>query len=99
MLVYLNEAMIELKQSCFKYNKRGNHKAIYKGAVLRLRIKLMTLFTILGLIPIVYRGVGIEVMQNCSTNGGRNGYFNIFNSLLFHQFLYVNIRKKYFYID
>ncbi|MDD3056410.1 MAG: CusA/CzcA family heavy metal efflux RND transporter [Aliarcobacter sp.] len=65
MLVYLNEAMIELKQSCLNITKDEIIKAIYKGAVLRLRPKLMTLFTILGgLIPIMYiHGVGSEVMQ------------------------------------
>ena len=65
MLVYLNEAMIELKQSCLNITKEDIAKAIYKGAVLRLRPKLMTLFTILGgLIPIMYiEGVGSEVMQ------------------------------------
>ncbi|PUE65830.1 efflux RND transporter permease subunit [Arcobacter caeni] len=65
MLVYLNEAMIELKQNCLNITKEEIAKAIYKGAVLRLRPKLMTLFTILGgLIPIMYiHGVGSEVMQ------------------------------------
>ncbi len=65
MLVYLNEAIIELKQNCLNLTKDEIVKAIYKGAVLRLRPKLMTLFTILGgLIPIMYiEGVGSEVMQ------------------------------------
>jgi Cu(I)/Ag(I) efflux system membrane protein CusA/SilA len=65
MLVYLNEAMIELKQTCQNITNEEIAKAIYKGAVLRLRPKLMTLFTILGgLIPIMYiNGVGSEVMQ------------------------------------
>jgi Cu(I)/Ag(I) efflux system membrane protein CusA/SilA len=65
MLVYLNEAMIELKQSSKNITNEEISKAIYKGAVLRLRPKLMTLFTILGgLIPIMYiNGVGSEVMQ------------------------------------
>ena len=65
MLVYLNEAMIELRQNCLNITKEEIAKAIYKGAVLRLRPKLMTLFTLLGgLIPIMYiTGVGSEVMQ------------------------------------
>jgi Cu(I)/Ag(I) efflux system membrane protein CusA/SilA len=65
MLVYLNEAMVELKQTCQNITNEAIAKAIYKGAVLRLRPKLMTLFTILGgLIPIMYiNGVGSEVMQ------------------------------------
>ena len=65
MLVYLHEAMIDLKQKCLEIKKTDISDAIYKGAVLRLRPKLMTLFAILGgLIPIMYiDGVGSEVMQ------------------------------------
>jgi Cu(I)/Ag(I) efflux system membrane protein CusA/SilA len=65
MLVYLHEAMLELKEKCTKPEKKELFHAIYKGAVLRLRPKLMTLFAILGgLIPIMYiNGVGSEVMQ------------------------------------
>ncbi|WP_320035736.1 CusA/CzcA family heavy metal efflux RND transporter [Halarcobacter sp.] len=65
MVVYLNEAMIELKKSTMEFSKKNISMAIYKGAVLRLRPKLMTLFAILGgLIPIMYiDGVGSEVMQ------------------------------------
>jgi Cu(I)/Ag(I) efflux system membrane protein CusA/SilA len=66
MIVYLHEAMVELKDKCLSLDDE-NHifHAIYKGAVLRLRPKLMTLFAILGgLIPIMYiDGVGSEVMQ------------------------------------
>jgi len=44
-------------------------KAIYEGAVLRVRPKLMTVFAILGgLLPIMYiDGVGSEVMQRIAT--------------------------------
>ena len=65
MLVYLHEAMLELKDKCVVPDKTHIFHAIYKGAVLRLRPKLMTLFAILGgLIPIMYiDGVGSEVMQ------------------------------------
>jgi Cu(I)/Ag(I) efflux system membrane protein CusA/SilA len=65
MLVYLDEAISELKIKTLEYTKNDLAIAIYKGAVLRLRPKLMTLFTILGgLIPIMYiNGVGSEVMQ------------------------------------
>ena len=65
MLVYLHEAMLELKDKCTDPEKEHIFHAIYKGAVLRLRPKLMTLFAILGgLIPIMYiDGVGSEVMQ------------------------------------
>ena len=65
MLVYLHEAMFELKNKTIEITKQEIFGAIYKGAVLRLRPKLMTLFAILGgLIPIMYiDGVGSEVMQ------------------------------------
>ncbi|MAD43191.1 MAG: CusA/CzcA family heavy metal efflux RND transporter, partial [Arcobacter sp.] len=65
MIVYLHEAMKELKDKCIDIKKEDIYHAIYKGAVLRLRPKLMTLFAILGgLIPIMYiNGVGSEVMQ------------------------------------
>ena len=65
MLVYLHEAMKELNEKVKVANKTQISQAIYKGAVLRLRPKLMTLFAILGgLIPIMYiNGVGSEVMQ------------------------------------
>jgi len=65
MLVYLHEAMNELKQKCIKIEDKDIFEYIYKGAVLRLRPKLMTLFAILGgLIPIMYiNTVGSEVMQ------------------------------------
>ena len=65
MIVYLHEAMIELKKRKIVFDKTTIADAIYRGAVLRLRPKLMTLFAILGgLIPIMYiDGVGSEVMQ------------------------------------
>jgi len=65
MIVYLHEAMLELKEKCIDADETHIFHAIYKGAVLRLRPKLMTLFAILGgLIPIMYiDGVGSEVMQ------------------------------------
>jgi len=65
MLVYLDEAMTNLKNKGIKYTKEDIVDVIYHGAVLRLRPKLMTLFTILGgLVPIMYiHGVGSEVMQ------------------------------------
>lgn len=65
MIVYLHEAMTDLKEKCIKIEKSHIYNAIYKGAVLRLRPKLMTLFAILGgLIPIMYiDGVGSEIMQ------------------------------------
>ena len=65
MLVYLDEAIKEMKEKIKEYTNKDLAEAIYKGAVLILRPKLMTLFAILGgLIPIMYiNGVGSEVMQ------------------------------------
>ncbi|GGD30045.1 cation transporter [Malaciobacter pacificus] len=65
MLVYLHESMKKLEKTSTNFSKIEISKAIYEGAVLRLRPKLMTLFAILGgLIPIMYiNGVGSEVMQ------------------------------------
>lgn len=65
MLVYLDEAIKEMKEKIREYSNKDLAEAIFKGAVLRLRPKLMTLFAILGgLIPIMYiNGVGSEVMQ------------------------------------
>ena len=65
MLVYLHEAMHELNEKTKNPDRTDIFNAIYKGAVLRLRPNLMTLFAILGgLIPIMYiHGVGSEVMQ------------------------------------
>jgi Cu(I)/Ag(I) efflux system membrane protein CusA/SilA len=43
MLVYLHEAMHELNEKIKDPNRTDIFNAIYKGAVLRLRPKLMTL--------------------------------------------------------
>ena len=65
MLVYLDEAIKEFYKNKEEFTNNNIVETIYKGAVLRLRPKLMTLFSILGgLIPIMYiNGVGSEVMQ------------------------------------
>lgn len=65
MIVYLDEALKELKEKGFAFSKKNIYSAVYNGAALRLRPKLMTLFAIMGgLIPIMYiDGVGSEVMQ------------------------------------
>ena len=61
MMLYLDEAYKNIKEK----RDYALKEAIYHGAVLRLRPKLMTLFAILGgLIPIMYiNSIGSEVMQ------------------------------------
>jgi len=65
MIIYLEEAVNNLKERTTKNIKQ----AIYEGAVLRVRPKLMTVFAILGgLLPIMYiDGVGSEVMQRIAS--------------------------------
>lgn len=61
MIIYLEEALLHIKVR----NKESIKNAIFEGAVMRVRPKLMTVFAILGgLLPIMYlNGVGSEVMQ------------------------------------
>jgi len=61
MIIYLEEAV----EKVVVRSKENIRAAIYEGAVLRVRPKLMTVFAILGgLLPIMYiNGVGSEVMQ------------------------------------
>ncbi|NEW60739.1 efflux RND transporter permease subunit [Sulfurovum sp. bin170] len=65
MIIYLEEAVEKVK----KRTTENLKEAIYEGAVLRVRPKLMTVFSILGgLIPIMYiDGVGSEVMQRIAS--------------------------------
>ena len=66
MIIYLKEAIDEKKEELQRELSFDESKdAIYTGAALRLRPKLMTVFAIIGgLIPIMYiDGVGSEVMQ------------------------------------
>jgi len=65
MILYLDEALKELTNKTTKYGDEELKEAIYHGAVLRLRPKLMTLFAIFGgLIPIMYTSsIGSEIMQ------------------------------------
>ncbi len=62
MVIYLEEELEKLKE---KFSKLELKEAVYHGAVMRLRPKLMTVFAIIGgLLPIMYiSGVGSEVMQ------------------------------------
>ncbi|MBE0496586.1 MAG: efflux RND transporter permease subunit [Campylobacterales bacterium] len=61
MIIYLNEAVASLVVR----TKETLRQAVFEGAVLRVRPKLMTvLSTLLGLLPIMWaQGAGSEVMQ------------------------------------
>jgi Cu(I)/Ag(I) efflux system membrane protein CusA/SilA len=69
MLVYLNDAVYKLaterKTASGKITEKDIEEAIYAGAVLRVRPKLMTVFVdIIGLIPVlVATGTGSDVMK------------------------------------
>jgi len=65
MIIYLEEAVSKVKEP----TPQNLKEAIYEGAVLRVRPKLMTVFAILGgLLPIMYiDGVGSEVMQRIAS--------------------------------
>ncbi|WP_457634741.1 efflux RND transporter permease subunit [Persephonella sp.] len=65
MVVYLEEAVKRKKKEIGELTTKDFLQAVYEGAVLRVRPKMMTVVTILaGLIPLMYiSGVGSEVMQ------------------------------------
>ncbi|WP_448955503.1 efflux RND transporter permease subunit [Labrys neptuniae] len=69
MLIYLEQAMAELKEERVKhgrsFSRRDLHEAIMLGAVERVRPKMMTVVAIMaGLVPILWStGAGSEVMQ------------------------------------
>ncbi|HLG41094.1 MAG TPA: efflux RND transporter permease subunit, partial [Chitinophagaceae bacterium] len=69
MMVYLNNALdkkiLKLKVAEQIINKQGIEEAIYEGAVLRVRPKLMTVIVdILGLLPVLLAtGPGSDVMK------------------------------------
>jgi copper/silver efflux system protein len=69
MLVYLNNSLlkktIRLQEQQQPLDKQGLNDAIYEGAVLRLRPKLMTVIVdILGLLPVLLAtGPGSDVMK------------------------------------
>ncbi|WP_456464418.1 efflux RND transporter permease subunit [Persephonella sp.] len=65
MVVYLEEAVKRKKKEIGQLTTKDFLQAVYEGAVLRVRPKMMTVITILaGLIPLMYiSGVGSEVMQ------------------------------------
>ncbi|WP_457622909.1 efflux RND transporter permease subunit, partial [Persephonella sp.] len=65
MIIYLEEAVKSRLEQFKTITEKQFYDAIYEGAVLRIRPKMMTVSAILaGLLPIMYiTGVGSEVMQ------------------------------------
>ncbi|PKO84861.1 MAG: CusA/CzcA family heavy metal efflux RND transporter [Betaproteobacteria bacterium HGW-Betaproteobacteria-11] len=65
MLLYLDNAIEELRQAGRLNNRRDLHQAIIQGALLRIRPKMMTVSVIVaGLLPVmVSQGAGAEVMK------------------------------------
>ncbi|WP_440905438.1 efflux RND transporter permease subunit [Catenovulum sp. SX2] len=65
MLVYLNQAVAQLKQDSTSISAEQFQQAVMQGAGLRVRPVMMTVATIvIGLIPILYgTGTGSEVMS------------------------------------
>jgi Cu(I)/Ag(I) efflux system membrane protein CusA/SilA len=69
MLIYLDSAMMELREQRDKQGRPFTHEdlhaAIMSGAVERVRPKMMTVAAIMaGLLPILWsHGTGAEVMQ------------------------------------
>ncbi|EWH10403.1 cation efflux system protein cusA [Catenovulum agarivorans DS-2] len=65
MLVYLNQAVAQLKQDTAAISAEQFQQAVMQGAGLRVRPVMMTVATIvIGLIPILYgTGTGSEVMS------------------------------------
>ena len=69
MLIYLEQAMAEVKEDCTRrgdaFTKQDLYHSIMLGAVERVRPKMMTVVAIMaGLVPILWStGAGSEVMQ------------------------------------
>lgn len=65
MLLYLDHAITEFRQSGRLLNRQDLHLAIVQGALLRIRPKMMTVSVIVaGLIPVmVSAGTGADVMK------------------------------------
>ncbi len=65
MLLYLDQAIAEFRQSGRLLNRQDLHQAIVQGALLRIRPKMMTVSVIVaGLIPVmVSSGTGADVMK------------------------------------
>lgn len=92
MIIYLEEALLHVK-----VRTRENIKAaIFEGAVMRVRPKLMTVFAILGgLLPIMYlSGVGSEVMQRIAAPMIGGVVSSAILTLLIIPVIYYMVQKK-----
>jgi Cu(I)/Ag(I) efflux system membrane protein CusA/SilA len=65
MLLYLDNAIEELRSTGRLNNRHDLHQAIIQGALLRIRPKMMTVSVIVvGLLPVMFsQGAGAEVMK------------------------------------
>lgn len=93
MIIYLEEALLNVKDKT-----RANIKnAIFEGAVMRVRPKLMTVFAILGgLLPIMFlNGVGSEVMQRIAAPMIGGVVSSAILTLLIIPVIYYMIQKKH----
>ena len=92
MIIYLEEALLHVKVR----NKENIKNAIFEGAVMRVRPKLMTVFAILGgLLPIMYlNGVGSEVMQRIAAPMIGGVVSSAVLTLLIIPVIYYMVQKK-----
>lgn len=92
MIIYLEEALLHVKVR----NKENIKNAIFEGAVMRVRPKLMTVFAILGgLLPIMYlNGVGSEVMQRIAAPMIGGVVSSAILTLLIIPVIYYMVQKK-----
>jgi Cu(I)/Ag(I) efflux system membrane protein CusA/SilA len=93
MIIYLEEAISHVKE---KTRENVKH-AIFEGAVMRVRPKLMTVFAILGgLLPIMYiKGVGSEVMQRIAAPMIGGVVSSAILTLLIIPVIYYMVQKKH----
>jgi Cu(I)/Ag(I) efflux system membrane protein CusA/SilA len=93
MIIYLEEAILHVK----KRTAQNIQEAIFEGAVLRVRPKLMTVFAILGgLLPIMWLdGVGSEVMQRIAAPMIGGVVSSAILTLLIIPVLYYRMQEKH----
>ena len=92
MIIYLEEALQNVKDK----TRLNVKNAIFEGAVMRVRPKLMTVFAILGgLLPIMFlNGVGSEVMQRIAAPMIGGVVSSAVLTLLIIPVIYYMVQKK-----